>query len=301
MNQKITPNLWFDGNAKEAVEFYTSVFPGSTVASTAYYPKSVDEGLADFQKDLAGEVLQIDFSLAGHDFTAINADDTFTPTDGISFLINFDPSDDPDALQHLDQVWDKLIDGGKALIPIAEQPYSKRYGWVKDKYGFGWQLMLTDPDGEPRPCVIPDFLFSGPVQNQAEEAMKYYAEVFGDDSKVNIIARYEQDQPPVKSGSVMFGEMQLAGQWFAAMDSAVEKQESFSEALSLSVTCIDQVEIDYFWSKLSHVPESEQCGWCKDKFGVSWQIIPEKFAELMSGPDAFKILMNQHKIVIAEY
>lgn len=151
--QKITPNLWFDGNAQEAVDYYVSAFPDGRIVSTEYYPQSTDEGLADFQKDLAGKVLTIEFELSGMRFVAINAG--------------------------------------------------------------------------------PEF--------------------------------------------------------------------KFNEAVSFSISCKDQEEIDYFWVKLSKVPESEQCGWCKDQFGLSWQIVPANMGELMSKPDAFKTLMKQHKIVIAEY
>lgn len=151
--QKITPNLWFNGNAEEAAEFYTSVFPDSQILSDAHYPNSVEEGLADFQLDMAGKILTVEFELAGQHFTAINAG--------------------------------------------------------------------------------PEF--------------------------------------------------------------------KFSEAISFAVLCKDQQEIDYFWEKLSAVPEAEQCGWCKDKFGLSWQIVPENMEELMKKPGAFAILMEQKKIVIADF
>ena len=153
MLQKITPNLWFDGNAEEAVEFYTSVFPDSKILSREYYPESAEEGLADFQADLAGKVLVVEFELSGMHFTAINAG--------------------------------------------------------------------------------PDF--------------------------------------------------------------------KFTEAVSFAVSCKDQDEIDYFWAKLSSVPESEQCGWCKDKFGLSWQIVPENMGELMSKPNAFAKMMEMKKLVIADF
>ena len=151
--QKITANLWFDGNAKEAVDFYVSVFPNSKVLATEHYPESGEEGLADFQKDMAGKVLTVVFELDGVRFTAINAG--------------------------------------------------------------------------------PEF--------------------------------------------------------------------HFSEAVSFAVTCEDQAEIDYFWEKLSSVPESEQCGWCKDKYGLSWQVVPKNMDELMQKPDAFVHMMNMKKIVITDF
>ena len=150
MLQKITPNLWFDGNAKEAVEFYLSVFPDSKVIATSYYPK---EGLLEFQKPLAGKELTIDFELSSNRFTAINAG--------------------------------------------------------------------------------PEF--------------------------------------------------------------------KFNEAVSFLISCEDQDEIDYYWEKLSYVPEAEQCGWCKDKYGLSWQVVPKNMEDLMKGPTAFANLLQMKKLVIADF
>ncbi len=147
MAKKITPNLWFDHNAKEAVEFYVSVFPDSKVIATSYYPK---EGLADFQKEFAGKELTVDFELSGNRFVAINAGSEF----------------------------------------------------------------------------------------------------------------------------------------------------KFNEAVSFSIPCKDQAEIDYYWGKLSRVPQSEQCGWCKDQYGMSWQVVPENMEELMKRPGAFANMMKMKKIVI---
>ncbi|HEX5455968.1 MAG TPA: VOC family protein [Candidatus Saccharimonadales bacterium] len=300
MQQKITPNLWFDGNAKEAVDFYTSVFPEGKVNFTAYYPKSKEEGLLDFQLELAGKPLTVEFELAGMKFTAINAGPEFKFTPSISFMLNFDPSQDEQAEEHLNELWEKLIDGGEALMPIDTYPFSKRYGWVKDRYGLTWQLILTNPEGEPRPFITPSLMFIGDNNNHAEEAINFYVSVFKD-SKVGNLARYENDTGPANKGSIMYGDFALNGQWFAAMDSGVEHDFNFNEAISLSVSCKDQEEIDYFWEKLSTVPESEQCGWCKDKYGLSWQIVPENMGELMKRPDAFTHLMQMKKLVIADF
>jgi predicted 3-demethylubiquinone-9 3-methyltransferase (glyoxalase superfamily) len=153
MQQKITPNLWFNGNAKEAVDFYSSVFEDAKVNQTAHYPNSAAEGLADFQKDMAGKELDIDFSLGGLRFLAINAG--------------------------------------------------------------------------------PEF--------------------------------------------------------------------KFNQAVSFAVSCKDQKEVDYYWEKLSSVPEAEQCGWCKDKYGLSWQIVPEKMEELMQRPGAYAHMMQMKKLIIDKF
>ncbi len=300
MSQKITPNLWFDGNAKEAADFYVSAFPEGKVGSTVHYPNSAEEGLADFQLDMAGKELVVDFELGGQRFTAINAGPEFKFNPSVSFMVNFDPSRDEQAREHLDELWGKLIEGGEALMAIDKYPFSKRYGWVKDRYGLTWQLILTNPEGEPRPFIIPALMFIGKNNNHAEEALNFYLSVFKD-SKQGTLARYGQDTGPAKADSLMFADFMLADQWFAAMDSGVEHDFTFNEAVSLAVTCKDQAEIDYFWEKLSSVPESEQCGWCKDRYGLSWQIVPENMGELMKKPNAYAKMMDMHKLVIDEF
>lgn len=295
--QKITPNLWFDGNAKEAVEFYTSIFPDGKTVSTAYYPS---EGLADFQQAMAGEVLTIEFELGGHAFTAINAGPEFSFTPSISFTLNFDPSRDEKARENLDALWQKLSDGGEVMMPLDEYPYSKRYGWIKDRYGLTWQLILTNPDGEPRPFIIPSLMFGSTVVNRAEEAILYYTSTFKNAS-AGMFARYPEQTGPAKEGSLMFADFMLEGQWFAAMDSGVDQPFTFNEAVSFVVACKDQAEIDYYWEKLSAVPEAEQCGWCKDQFGVSWQIVPANMGELMSNPGSFEKMMQMKKLVVADF
>ena len=300
MTQKITPNIWFDGNAKEAVDFYAATFPDGKVLSTAYYPKSTEEGLAEFQKDLAGKVLTIEFQLGDLRFTAINAGPEFAVNPSISFMVNFDPSRDDQAREHLDELWGKLIEGGETLMPLDAYPFSRRYGWVKDRYGVSWQLILTNPTGEPRPFIVPSLLFAGKNTNHAEEALKFYTSIFKDATQ-GTLARYDADTGPAQAGSLMFADFTLGGQWFAAMDSGVEQPFTFNEAISLAIVCKDQSEIDYFWNKLSTVPEAEQCGWCKDKFGVSWQVVPEAMGELMRRPDAFAHMMQMKKLVIADF
>ncbi|HEY4160759.1 MAG TPA: VOC family protein [Candidatus Saccharimonadales bacterium] len=300
MAQKITPNLWFDGNAKEAVDFYVSALPDSKVLSTEYYPNSAEEGLADFQQDMAGKELVISFDLSGYNFAAINAGPEFKFNQSISFVLNFDPSQDEQAREHLDELWVKLLDGGEALMPLGAYPFSKRYGWVKDRYGLTWQLILSDTAGEPRPFIVPSLMFAGSNVNRAEEAINFYVSLFKD-AKPGRLARYGEVTGPAEADSLAYGDFTLAGQWFAAMDSGVEQATAFNEAVSLAIACKDQAEIDYFWDKLSVVPEAEQCGWCKDKYGVSWQIVPENMYELMQRPDAYAHMMAMKKLVIAEF
>jgi predicted 3-demethylubiquinone-9 3-methyltransferase (glyoxalase superfamily) len=210
---KITPNFWFDHSAEEAVDYYTGIFPGSSVNSIERYPASTEEGLADFQFDLAGDVLTIDFTLGGNRFTAINAGPEFSPTPAHSTTVYFDMKHDEEAQRHLDDVWTRLIDGGSALMPLQQYDFSPYFGWVQDKYGYSWQLMLLDDESDERECMVPSLLFGGPVQNRAKEAVDYYMSVFHDTS-VGTIMMYDEPNGVVTPDSVRYADFQLEGQWF---------------------------------------------------------------------------------------
>ncbi len=269
MKQKIVPHLWFNTEAKEAGEFYVSVFGTDSKINSVNVIKDTPSGDCDI----------VSFTLLGFDLMAISAGPVFKINPSISFMVNFDPSVDEKAKEKIDQVWQKLIQGGKALMEIGKYPFSERYGWVEDKFGVSWQLILTNPEGEKRPLIMPSLLFVGDVCGKAEEATNYYISLFGN-SKRGAIAKYPKGMEPDKEGSIMFTDFTLSGQWFVAMDSAREHKFKFNEAVSLIVNCESQEEIDYFW-QMSSDPKAEQCGWLKDKYGVSWQIVPTIMNELM--------------------
>lgn len=270
--QKITPHLWFDKEAKEAAEFYVAAFGhGSKITSTSVL-KDTPSGDCDVMA----------FDLRGYSFMSISAGPYFKLNPSISFMLNFDPSALPDAQEQLDDLWAKLSEGGSALMPLQEYPFSKRYGWIQDKYGVSWQLILTDPKGEPRPFLMPSIMFTGDITGKAEEAIDYYVSVFKN-SKRGMTAPYPEGASPEPAAKLMFADFTLEGQWFTAMDSGHMHKFGFNEAVSLLVKCDSQEEIDAYWSKLSAVPEAEQCGWCKDKFGLSWQITPARMDEMMNG------------------
>lgn len=273
--QKIIPHLWFDTQAKEASEFYVSVFgkAGTGAASAVTHVSTIHD-------TPSGDCDIVSFDLWGHSFMAISAGPVFTINPSISFMVNFDPSQDLEAVSRIDKMWAKLSDGGKVLMPLDAYPFSKRYGWIQDKYGVSWQLILTDPTGEDRPLIIPSLLFVGDTCGKTEEASDFYISICKN-SKRGAIARYPAGMDPDREGTIMFTDFALFGQWFAAMDSAQKHEFAFNEAISLIVRCDNQEEIDYYWEKLSAVPESEQCGWLKDKYGVSWQIVPTDMDEMM--------------------
>ncbi|NBD23548.1 VOC family protein [Paenibacillus glycinis] len=269
IQQTIVPHLWFDKEAKAAAEFYASVFPNSNVTNvtTIYGTPSGDSDIVTFE-------------VWGQKFAAISAGPIFKLNPSVSFIVNFDPSRVPDAADMLNEVWNKLSDGGTALMPLDKYPFSERYGWIQDKYGVSWQLMLTNPNGEERPPIVPSFMFVGDNCGKAEEAIQYYVSVFEDAEQGNMMY-YPPGREPDKAGSVMFADFRLKELWLAAMDSAHEHRFAFNEAVSFMVYCDTQAEIDHYWEKLSAVPEAEQCGWLKDKFGLSWQIVPRAMDQMM--------------------
>jgi len=268
--QTIIPHLWYDKEATEAAEFYASIFPDSRITNV-----STLHGTPSGDSDI------VTFEVWGQKMMAISAGPYFKINPSVSFIVNFDPSREKDAEKLIDEVWNKLSAGGVALMPLDKYPFSERYGWIQDKYGLSWQLMLTNPEGEERPAIIPSLLFVGDKCGQAEEAIKFYLSVFKS-SKQGLLVRYPQGMEPDKEGSMMFADFLLENMWFSAMDSAHEHKFSFNEAISFMVYCDTQEEIDYYWDKLSAVPQAEQCGWLKDKFGVSWQIAPREMDEMMS-------------------
>lgn len=275
-NQKIVPHLWYDREAREAAQFYVSIFPHSAVRS-----------VSTLHDTPSGDTDIVSFELWGFKFMAISAEPLFKFNPSISFMVNFDPllfapspSPEKDAREKLDEVWGRLSEGGTVLMPIDTYPFSQRYGWIQDKYGLSWQLILTSPEGDPRPAIIPALLFVGESYGKAEEAINFYLSVFRN-SELGTLMRYPAGQEPNREGTVMFSDFRLEGSWLATMDGGGEHGFAFNEAISLMVYCDDQAEIDYYWEHLSAVPEAEQCGWLKDRYGVSWQVTPTAMDEMM--------------------
>jgi predicted 3-demethylubiquinone-9 3-methyltransferase (glyoxalase superfamily) len=140
---------------------------------------------------------------------------------------------------------------------------------------------------DARQRITPTLMYTGAQAGKCEEAMNFYASVF-DDASVNVLMRYGNGGPDA-AGSVQYAQFRLAGQQFAAMDSAGPHDFVFNEAISLLVHCDDQEEIDYYWDRLSADPRAEQCGWLKDKFGVSWQVTPRAMETMLATKDKKKL------------
>jgi predicted 3-demethylubiquinone-9 3-methyltransferase (glyoxalase superfamily) len=262
--QKITTHLWFDTQAREAAEFYAAAFgKGSKVTSSS-----------NLDNTPSGSVDIVTFELLGREFQAISAGPYFKFNPSISFHVLCT------AQEEVDDLWAKLSQGGTALMELGAYPFSEKYGWVQDRYGLSWQLFYS-AEADVKQKITPVLMFVGSNCGRAEEAVNYWTSLF-EGSNVYALQRFGKGEGPDEEGALRYGAFALLGQEFGAMDSAHEHNFAFNEAISFMVPCETQAEIDYLWKKLSAVPEAEQCGWLKDQFGVSWQIIPTALGELMS-------------------
>jgi len=275
--QKITPFLWFAKNAEEAMNFYTFVFSSSKILSIQRYPEKVP---ADFLKGMEGRVLTGIFELEGQRFMAIDGGPQFKFNPSISFQVKCSTQ------KEVDEFWNKLSDNGEILMPLDKYPFSDRYGWCNDRYGVSWQVIFTG-ESAPQQKITPALMFVGDVCGKAEEAVNFYTSTF-DNAGVDFISRYGNDEEPDQEGTVKQASFTLEGQKFGALESAYKHDFAFNEAISFYVDCENQAEVDYFWEKLSAVPEAEQCGWLKDRYGLSWQIIPKQLGGFLSSPDREK-------------
>lgn len=291
--QKIVPHLWFDNQAEEAANFYASLFDDSSIGRIGRYGKAGQE----IHGRPEGSVMTVDFELAGFEFMALNGGPHFTFTPAISFFVILDDAD------QVNELWEALIDGGQALMPIDAYPWSERYGWLNDRYGLSWQIMVGERHREH--TIVPSLFFVGDQSGNCEEAIEHYISTFPD-SEVGALMRYDGSGVDPQ-GNIQHGQFYLAGQDFRAMESAMEEHAfGFNEAISFLVRCDTQEEIDQYWNALSAVPEAEQCGWLKDRFGVSWQITPTVLPELLDQNDRPKFervmstMLQMKKIDISE-
>ena len=179
----------------------------------------------------------------------------------------------------IDELWKALSEDGSELMPLGEYPFSPYYSWIQDKYGLSWQLFLTEQN-DHTPKIVPNLLFSNGVCGRTEEAVNFYVDVFKH-AGINFISRYEAGESTNEKAKINFVSFSLENTPITAMDNGYEVDFTFNEAFSFRLNCDDQAEIDYYWQKLSAVPEAEQCGWVKDQFGFSWQILPYNMGELM--------------------
>ena len=269
--EKITPCLWYNGNAGEAADLYCSIFADAKIASRSPFV--------------------IEIMVAGQNFTLLDGGPKYQPNPSISlFYICENPIE-------LERAWNGLRKEGSVLMALDKYPWSEKYGWVSDKFGVSWQISLgkiEDVGQKITPCLM----FTGKQCGRAEEALHFYSSVFKI-SKTDGILYEEQNKKLVQHA-----QFALLGQKFMVMDSAAQHKFTFSEGVSLTIHCESQDEIDYYWQKLTESGQESMCGWLKDKFGVSWQVVPIVLENILSDPakagKAAKAFMSMRKLDIEQ-
>jgi predicted 3-demethylubiquinone-9 3-methyltransferase (glyoxalase superfamily) len=260
--KKIIPHIWFDKEAKEATAFYVSLFKNSKITS-----------IETIKDTPSGDCDMVSFKLSGQDFMAISAGPHFKLNPSISLFVVFTNE------KEIKETWDKLKMGGKILMPYNTYPWAKKYGWVQDKYGLSWQLSWSN-NHIMEQKITPLLMFTKEQAGKARSAIELYTSVFHN-SSTEMLVPYTKDDTDVE-GYIKHSRFTLDGNNFMAMDSSIEHNFTFNEAISFMVSCDTQEEIDYYWEKLSTVPEAEQCGWLKDSYGLSWQIVPSIMNDMMT-------------------
>ncbi|NML71303.1 VOC family protein [Chryseobacterium sp. RP-3-3] len=281
MNNDIFPCLWFDEEAKEAAEFYGQVFDGKITADTPVV----------MNMDLFGQKLML-----------LNGGPHFKKNASISFMVICETEDE------VQQYWDQLTEGGIVLMALDSYSWSKKYGWVQDKYGVSWQLFLGDKQGSQK--IIPTMMFIHENNGKAMEAMEFYTQTFPNSSIGNIL-RYGDggEGHPISepAENVQHAHFTIDGYSFFCMDNSYDHPFDFNEGVSIVIMTDDQKQTDHLWNTLiSEGGRESMCGWLKDKYGVSWQIVPKRLIELMNDSDQLKAqkvvqaMMKMQKIVVEQ-
>lgn len=266
LKQKITPFLWFEDGAEEAINYYVSIFDDSKIISINRHK----------QGPLKNKMLTGEFQLEGQQFMALDGGPYFTFTPAVSFFVNCANE------RKLNRYYTQLVDGGSVLMPLKKYPFGEKYAWVKDKYGVSWQLYLDSHT----PNILPCIMFICEKHGKTEAAINFYTSIF-EKSAVLSIAHYDiHDDAP--GGTIKHGRFLLHNQEFLAFDSHQDHDFSITGAISFYVDCEGQEEVDVLWEKLSENGEIMQCGWLKDKYGVTWQIIPSVLPQMLADPDPIK-------------
>lgn len=287
----ITPCLWFDDQAEQAASFYAETFPEGRVKAVSRYPESSDNPSGK----PGGSVMTVEFEAGGQRFTALNGGPQFVMNPSVSFFVHVETAEEAERL------FSALCDGGEVLMPLDTYPWSERYGWTKDRFGVSWQVITGQPS-QTGATIVPCLMFVGPQHGRAEEAMQTYAGIFSG-GRVATVERYAAGEGT--EGAIKHGRFVIAGQEMVAMDGGLDHGFAFNEAISLQVSCADQAEVDRHWTALSEGGEEGPCGWLKDRFGLSWQIVPRQMTALLTSKDApardraFEAMLGMKKLDIA--
>ena len=257
MKEVITPCLWFDNQAKEAGTFYSSHLASAKIVA---------------QSPVVTEI-----EISGQHITLLDGGPMYQPNPSISLFYICETEEE------INRIWEAFAKEGEVLMTLGKYEWSERYGWVNDKYGISWQFYLGKIE-ETGQRITPSFLFTGDQYGRAEEAINHYSSIFKNSDQDSML-RYGGNEAPEQEGKIKHAQISLGGQKFMLTESALPHNFTFTEGVSLTIHCETQEEIDYYWEKLTESGEESMCGWLKDQFGVSWQVVPTILSKIMSDPD----------------
>jgi predicted 3-demethylubiquinone-9 3-methyltransferase (glyoxalase superfamily) len=276
MKENITPCLWYNGQAQEAAALYCSVFTDAKITAQSPIVTAIN--------------------ISGHSITLLDGGPMYKPNPSISFFYICEKEDE------LNKIWNAFSKEGTVLMALDKYPWSEKYGWINDKFGISWQVALgniSDVGQKITPCLM----YTGKQYGRADEAIAHYSSIFKN-VRVDGILRYGANELPDQEGKVKHAQFALNGQKFMIMESAAPHNFTFTEGISLTIHCETQKEIDYYWEKLTESGAESMCGWLKDKFGVSWQIVPNILNKIMSDPakagKAAQAFMSMRKLNIEQ-
>ncbi len=273
MTQELGTCLWFDKKANEVFTFYKEVFGDVEL--------------------LSENPMAVVYKIYGRRFMNLNGGPGFNINPSISFFIS------AESQEEIETIWNKLIAGGSILMPLNKYPWSTQYGWCADQYGVNWQLMLGHQSSSK---LMPHMMFVGANAGKAEEAIGFYSSMF-EKNKVVDISRYEEGEPDI-TGYIKYSQFELNGLPFGALDSSANHSFTFNEAVSFIIIVDTQEEIDFYWNYLLVDGAAGKCGWIKDKYGISWQVVPSILGKLMTNPEtapkATYAFLQMSKFIIAD-
>lgn len=257
MNHSLHTCLWFDGTAKSAADFYCSIFSNSKI--------------------LSENPMVTMWELEGQKFMGLNGGPMFKPNPSVSFFVTCESQNE------VDEIWNKLAKDATIMIPLNKYDWSEYYGFLQDKFGISWQIFKGDLKAVNQK-IVPCFLFTDSNFGNAASAVDFYVSLF-ENSKMDYISFYDEGEMAGKN-LVKHAQFILDGKVFKAMDGPGTHNYGFNEGISFVIECDTQAQIDYFWNSITaNGGKESMCGWCSDKFGVFWQVIPKVLGKLMSDPE----------------
>ncbi|WP_105114626.1 VOC family protein [Streptococcus suis] len=267
--QAIIPHLWYDTEAKEAAAFYVDLFGGKI--DWTYTITDTPSGDADL----------VQFQLGDMTLSAISAGPYFKLNESMSLMVSVGDK------AELTRLYEALSDGGHVLMPLAEYPFSPYYVWLEDRFGLSWQLSYAPDLDKPYQFDI-CLLFSQDQVGLAQPMLDYYKDKLPQ-AHLGRLSYYGEGEAAVAAAKLNYAELFIGDQKIIAMDHGYGGVASFNEAFSFMVYVDSQEEAESWYEKVSAVPEAEICGWAKDQFGISWQIVPRILMEAYDSASPEKV------------